>query len=464
MNIDLDQQSPTNALIKIKLNEADYQPEVEKKIKAYSKQIQLKGFRPGKVPPAIVKRMYGKSILLEEINQILSKSLYEYLREKELKVVGEPLPVMDDLPQVDFGQEFEFSYRIGIVPEFNYDLEQLEVTNYQITQDESQVQEIIENIRRQYGDTSEVETSEAGDFVKGDLKKVEATSSETSATAEETPETEEPQEPSFHHNILLPLNQLNEEVVDQFIGFKAGDTIPIDNIQNLFKTGAKGISLATGISQEEAEALEGDFEFTIESISHTELAELNEEFFQKVFPDDEIATEEQFLEKVNNTIAENYKREAESYVYQQIQKQILEKTEITLPDEFLKDWLVQANEGKFEREEIEEEYDEFAKGLRWDLIKEKIVKEAEIKVEQAEVEQKARQMILSQFGGYLPQSPEMQQYMDTMVQNYLQSEDGKNAQQLINQVLQDKVMDHLRNQVDATEAEISREEFEKLFA
>lgn len=461
MNIELEQISPTDALIKITLNEADYQPEVEKKIKQYSKQIQLKGFRPGKVPPAIIKRMYGKSVLVEEINHILSQNIVDFIKSNDLNVVGDPLPEESILAEIDWDQQkdFNFIYKIGVVPEFQLDIQNVMVTSYEVHQDTEQIEEIIGNIRKQFGNTVHPDTSEAGDFLYGDLKQLLANTSEN--VPSEAPQIEEAEKIPFQQAILLPLNQVSDSVVDRFIGIQKDDVVQVE-IQELFKSGPKGINLATGISLEEAEDLQGLFEFKLDNITRTEPAEMNEELFQKVFREEEITDEAAFREKVKTALGANFQRDIDYLLDRQIREEIIKQTEIQLPNEFLKDWLASINEGKFTREQIENEYDDFVDGLKWDLITSKLTKEYEVEATYQEVQEEARNLIMSQFGGYLPQDSEIVQRLQGIVNNYLTMENGKNYHRIHKDVMEDKLFNILRDKVEKTILQVSAEEFEEI--
>ncbi len=454
MNIVLDQPSPTDASIKITLYEEDYQPQVEKKIKSYSKQMNLKGFRPGKVPPAIVKKMYGKTILAEEINAVLSESIHTYVQENDLNVVGDPIPQLNDEEAIDWGnqKEYTFQYKLGVVPPFEINPSDLQVTRYKVDYTDDELQELIKDLRQRNGETSPAENSEEGDFMFGDLKPL--LSEEPS---EEEAQTEE--ENTFPLSVLLPYNQLSDSVASEFLGKKFGDVVQF-NIQELFANGARGISLATGLSEEEAAQLQGDFTFTFERITRTELAEMNEDFYQKVLGE-EVKDQEAFQERVRELVKENFERDAEQYMMAQIRKSFGDKVEMELPESFLKEWLLLSNEG-VTAEQIEEEFDGFRDNLKWNLIQQKVVKEQSLGATKEEIEARARGMIASQFGGQLPMGPEFESHMDSLVKTFLEAQDGRNMQHVVGQVLDDKVLFYLREQVEVVEAETTRDEFEKL--
>lgn len=469
MNILLDSQNPTDAIIKITLNEADYQLDFEKKVKEYAKKAVLKGFRPGKVPPQLIKKMYGKALLLEGVQTTLSKSLFDFIKEQELNLVGEPLPHKDS-PELNFDnqKEFEFWYQIGIVPAFEVDSNHFSIINYKIAVTEEQIQERLENILKSQGKYDRVDSSEVGDSIFGILHD---SKHEEQPSAEEVIETDEASEDThthehhehFHTEILLPLNQVSEEVLPLFLGLIAGTNVKVP-IQKLFTKGAKGISLATGISVEEAEKLDGEFEFIVDYIERGSPAELNEDLYKKVFPTKEITTEEEFIAQVKVLLSRENGEDAQYLMQKQLKEQVIKNTNIEIPHDFLKEWLTQINEGKFTREDIEREYTFFEENMRWDLIKGNLQKEFELNVTQEDIFAKARQVITMQFGGYMPNiAGELGEKFDGIVNNYLQFENGKNYRMISNMVWDEKILTNLQTKAQITETELPEEDFIKLF-
>lgn len=455
MEIALDKKSNTSASLKITINEADYQPQVEKKLKDYSKRIVLKGFRPGKVPPQLVKKMYGKGILAEEVQSILSDKLFGYIRENELPVVGDPMPD-NEAPAIDFEnqKDFEFVYRLGLVSDFKIDLDNLAVTNYQIQHTDEQIQEIIDDIREQHGTHDHPEVSEANDLLSGELKQILPTPAEDEASPE-----------AIEKKVYISLKQTTDTATPQFLGLSKGAVVKVD-LKNLFKDGDKGVSLMLGIEETEVASLDGEFEFTLDEVHRTIPAEMNEEFFKKVFGDEAITTEEAFLEKLKTNIAGNYQNSADYYIERQVRKQLVANTEMELPIDFLKEWLTTIENGKFTPEQVEKEFDAFLENLKWDLIKNRVTKEQQFKIEHEEIVAQARKVIATQFGGYMPnfaENDELAHQFDGIVNRYLEGGDGRNYQNVVKEVLENKVVDYLKSQVTPTNQEITREEFEKLY-
>ncbi|RDV13152.1 trigger factor [Pontibacter diazotrophicus] len=435
MNITLNQTDSTNAQLKVVLEEADYAPKVDQQVKEYSKKAQIKGFRPGKVPAGLVKKMYGKSILVEQINKTLQEEISKYIRENDVKLLGEPLPEPSQ-EQIDWDtqKEFEFNYAVGLLPDFNLPLDK-SVEGYTIEVDEKTLDEAYTNLKRQFGKTVNPETSEQGDFISGELKAVEG---------------------EFLSKTLIPTNRVVEGQ-EQFVGVKEGDVIRFD-IRKTFGDDDSALAHVTGLSKDEVADLNGEFEFTVDKINRTEEAELNQELFDKLFGKDEVTTEEAYHEKIRETIKENYEREADNLLYRNIIDTLTDNVEVELPTEFFKRWLLVTNEGKLTQEQIEENFDKYLRELKWSMIKNKVVEENELKVSNEEVVNATKEKMLAQFN--MPEIPEeLVESMNNYANQYLQQDNGRNYIQEYEQLLAEKVLAKLKEQVTVVEKTITAEDF-----
>ena len=440
MEITLQKKDSTNATIKINLSEADYKNQYNEKLKEYSKKSQIKGFRPGKVPPGLIQRMYGKGILVDEINNMLSKSITDYIKENKLPVIGDPIPETESVSKIDWDnqKDFEFIYDVGLVPEFTFDLAKTEVTKYDIQPDEKAVNETLENLRNQYGKMSSPEETAEGDFLSGQIK--EANSELTTPSS-------------------LPLNKVEKSELAKFTNKKIGDTITFE-VEKAFKDVGE-IAYVTGLSQEEAEKKTGTFEFTISKISRPEPANLDQEFFDKIFGKDTVKTEEEFKAKLKETITENYTRESEQLLDKELQDKLVETTAIDLPNDFLKKWLLISNQGKITQEQIDNEYDLYLKELKWTLIKNKVAEQADVKVENEEITAFTKKMIIQQFGG-MNISEDMEEGLNKIADNYLKQDKGKNYMKVFEQVLAEKVFEYLRGQAAVQAKKVTVDEFKSI--
>ncbi|WP_439879921.1 trigger factor [Pontibacter sp. MBLB2868] len=438
MNITLNQTDSTNAQLKVVLEEADYAPKVDQQVKEYSKKAQIKGFRPGKVPAGLVKKMYGKSILVEQINKLLQEEISKYIKDNDVKLLGEPLPEPSQ-EQIDWDnqKEFEFNYAVGLLPEINLPLDK-SVEGYAIEVDQKTIDEAYENLKRQFGKTVNPETSEEGDFISGELKQVDG---------------------EFQSKTLIPTNRVVESK-EKFVGVKEGDVIKFD-IRKTFGDDNAALAHVTGLGKDVVADLNGEFEFTVDKINRTEAAELNQELFDKLFGKDEVKSEEEFDAKIRETIKENYDREADNLLYRNIIDTLVDNVNVELPTEFFKRWIQVTNEGKLTAEQIEENFDKYVRELKWSMIKNKVVEENELKVSNEEVVKSTKEKMLAQFN--MPEIPEeLAESMNNYANQYLQQDNGRNYINEYEQLLAEKVLAKLKEQMTVVEKTVTAEDFKNM--
>lgn len=449
MDITLEKASDTNASLKITLTPADYKPEVDKKLKDYGRKVQLKGFRPGHVPAAVVQKMYGKSIMVDEINSMLSKTVSQYIRDNKLQVVGDPVPDRELAEAIDWDSQtdFAFSYTLGLASEFGIDFADLpSVTQHEIQAGDAEVESTITDLRQRFHTHAHGDEVADGDTIYGELKQVSAPEGTDAFTAK----------------TAFPMNQMADDAKGQFVGTKKGDVVTFV-LEQAFPE-EKARATATGVKKEEAADLTGEFTFEVDDITRNEPAELNQEFFDKVLGAGAVENEEQLRTKVAEIVRSNYTREANQLLRLDIEKTLIENTPILLPDEFLKNWLLETNEGKFTPEQIEEQYDDFTKSVKLQLIKNKIADQADIKVEYDEVLAVTRDMVREQFGFMGGENEEMNQTIDRIARNYLMDEknNGQNYSSTFNRVYDDKVIEYAKTQLTIVTQEVTVDEFKAL--
>ena len=424
-------------LLTVNLTEADYAPTVEKQIKEYTKRAQVKGFRPGMVPVGMVRKMYGKGILAEEINKMLGKAVDAYIKENNVKLLGEPLPVPSDV-NFDTAKDFAFQFELGLLPDFELPAD-LTVERHQVSVDEETLAQTNEQIARQYGETTNPDESEAGDYLFGKLKKAD--------------------EEGEGRTILLPISKVTGDPA-QFIGKKAGDVATFD-LQAAFSNDAASISNITGLNKTEAAEAAGDYELSVEKVNRTAAPEMNQELFDKVFGPEAVSSQEEFDAKVRETIQSNYDRESDGAMNNSIVEQLIEKTAIKVPTEFFKKWLVRANEGKLTPEKVEEHYADYEKELKWSMIRNKVVEDAGLKVSNDEIVDHTLDKIMGQFN--MPNMPdEMRESMRSYADSFLKQDNGKNYVNEYEAILAEKVIENLRGKVVVTDKPVTAEEFRTL--
>ena len=443
MDITLDKKESNVASVKIKLNEADYQEKVNEKIKDYRKKVRINGFRPGKVPPGVVKKMYGKSILMDEINQLVNQSLQDYVRDNELKTLGQPVPNQQQIETVDWDhqRDFEFEYKVGFVEDFEVKLdEKVKVKSYKITVENKEINQTIENLQMRFGKMTNPDESKEGDTLFGTFKQVHG---------------------EIEHNTTLDLSKLDKKAQKQFTGKGQDDVIEVD-LNKLTKDDVLKAALI-GKTADELADLDGAFTFTIKNVNRRVAAEINQKLFDQTFGPDNVTTEEEFRTKIEETVSQNYERETNSFLAKTIQDELVKNTAISLPDDFLKEWLKLSSKDskdKITDEDLEQEYDLYSEKLRWSLISSELVKENDLKVEHEEIRATAATLIKERFGGYnLIDSPED---LDNFINTFLERENGKNYMNLFKQLQEEKIIDFIKEQIYIEKKVVNLETFEKM--
>ena len=439
MEIVIEKKDALNAKLKVSMTEADYQPKVAAKLKEYSKTASLKGFRPGKVPASLMQKMYGKSILVDEINNMLSTGITEYIKENKIEILGDPLPETKDDGAIDWDnqKEFQFAYDLGLVPEFSYDLKSLTIPKYEISSDQEAIANTLKNAKQEFGTTINPEASAAGDTLS-----CEITSPDGKLITGE-----------------LYLVRVNPAHVAPFLGKKVDDVVGAE-ISSLFEE-AHVLAHLLGIKSEEAAELVGKYDFKILNIKRQVEAEVNQELFDKMFGKDVVSNETDFMAKLEEYISENFKRESELLLNRDIKNSLVGSVSFDLPKDFLKRWLLITNKGKITEEQIDSEIDMYLNELKWNLIKNRIAKDFDLKVDNEEIFQAAKNSLKRQFGG-MEFSADMEETINKIVESQLQQDKGKAYMQTYEEILAHKVTALVSSQVNLNDKKISVKEFEKI--
>lgn len=445
MNITLDKQSATDGLIKVQLSATDYQPKVDEKLKDYARKANIKGFRQGKVPTGVIKKMFGKSILVEEVNHIVSHSVSDYIRDQKLRILGDPMPNQEKGFSIDWDnqKDFEFEFQIGLVEDFQVDLSKnVKVDAHKIEVDQKVIEETLEDLKTRFGNTTYPEVSEADHNLYGEITSTSETESKGS---------------------FIAIDKVAKKEQKKFIGLKKDDVVEFD-IEKIFDD-KKAIAQALNVTEEDAGTAKGTYSFKVTSISKVEPASINQELFDKVFGTDAVKTEEEFIEKIKATISENYDRETDHLLDHEIQHYYVDHTNINMPDNFLKSWLINTSNGQVTEEVLEKEFNAYKESLKWDLIKNKIAEDREIKVEGEEVREKAKQFIMDQFGGPAI-AAQLGDKLNDIANNYLSGQDGKgeNFMKIYNQLRHEKILKSIKEAITINEKKVSLDEFKKVVA
>ncbi|RBQ02947.1 trigger factor [Pedobacter miscanthi] len=442
MNITQEKTGNLNAVVKIKIAPADYTGKVEKAIKDQAKKAQLPGFRKGMVPAAHIKKMYGKSILVEEVNNLLNDTLSNYIAEQKLEILGQPLPKMDDEREFkwDNTDDFEFDYELGLAPAFEVNVSSKDkFTEYVVKADQETLESRIKNIRRSYGKMTNPEVSADGDVLYAELTQVaDGAAVEGGITSTGT----------------IRLDQIKDKkILKSLIGLKKDDEVTID-IQKALEDAAV-IAKALNISEEQAAELKADFKLQIKNVNRLEESDLNQEFFDKLFGEGTVTDEATFREKITEEVESMFKQDAERKLSNDIYEALLVKHNFELPDEFLRRWLKATNE-KLTDEELAEGYDDFAKNLKWTLIENKIIKDNSIEIKYEDVVQAAKAKLDAQFRMYSP-SPLPEDQLAQYAVQFLQ--DKENANRVFEEVKALKTFEQIKSIVTLEQKDIGYDKF-----
>jgi trigger factor len=446
MNITQEKIDDLNAVVNVNISPGDYAGRVEKAIKDHAKKAKLPGFRPGMVPPSHIKKMYGRSILVDEVNTLLSDSLNNYLTENNIEVLGQPLPKPDGEREFkwDGTDEFRFDYEVGLAPQFTLDLSSKDrVPFYKIAIDEETLAERMKNLRRSYGKMTNPDVSAENDVLYAGLVQLSPDGSVFEGGISNTA------------SVRLEL-VTDEKIKKSLTGLKKEDVVDVD-IQAAFSDAAT-IAKILNIPEDDAAALKSNFRLTVKNVNRLEEADLDQEFFDKLFGKDSITTEEQFKERVRSEQEDLMVQNAERRLQQDLYEFVLGKISFELPDEFLKRWLKVTNE-KLSEEELNEGYGDFAKNLKWTLIENKIIKDNSIEIKYEDVFHAAKQRIDAQFRMYSPQALSEEQLSEYTVQ-FLQNKESANK--VFEEVKALKVFDYLKETVTLDTKEIEYRKFLEL--
>ncbi|MCX2583864.1 trigger factor [Pedobacter sp. MR22-3] len=446
MNITQEKTGNLNAVVKIKIAPADYSTKVEKAIKDQAKKAQLPGFRKGMVPPAHIKKMYGKSILVEEVNNLLNDTLSNYIAEQKLEILGQPLPQLENEREFkwDNTDEFEFDYELGLAPAFDVNVSSKDkYTEYVIKADEKTLEERVKNIRRSYGKMTNPEVSAEGDVLYAELVQLGADGAVF--------------EGGIANSATLRLDLIKDEaILKTLVGLKKDDVVVINLTKALDDQAA--VAKALNISEEDAADLKSDFQLTVKNVNRLEESDLNQEFYDKIFPDGAVTDEAAFRAKIAEEVEGMFKQDAERKLSNDIYEDLLKKHTFELPDEFLRRWLKATNE-KLTDEELAEGYDDFAKNLKWTLIENKIIKDNSIEIKYEDVVQAAKAKLDAQFRMYSPAPLQEDQLAQYAVQ-FLQEKE--NANRVFEEVKALKTFEQIKSIVTLEQKDIDYDKFVEL--
>ena len=434
MKIEQNRIDDLNLELSLTVAKEDYAENKKKRLNEYRKKAEFKGFRKGMVPMSLVEKMYGGNALVDSVNDIIAEALNNFIKENNLKVLGEPLPSEDTPHNVwEDGNDFSFKFDLAQNPEVSFELSSAdEIPYYTITVTEAAKKEMKENILKQYGSLEEGKKAKADDFLivdfeQGDLK-VEGT--------------------------YVAIRSIAEAAKASFVGVKAGDVLDV-NVNEAFENETDRAAMLK-VSKDELAGIEPMFKMTVKNVKTFVNAPLTEETFEKAFG---VKTEAEFDAKIEERIRAEYTQEADFRFNKDARNFLVEKANVTVAENFLKRWIYVINDGKFTMEDIEKEWDLFIVDYKWQMVRSYLMEKYNVKVEEADLLASAKGFAAYQFAMYgMNNVPEEQ--LEAFAKNILSQEEQ--GRRILDQVENEKTVAAVREVVTLKKKKISVEKFREL--
>jgi len=436
MNITRNNVDALNAIVTVEISKADYAPQVDKVLKNYLKNASIPGFRKGAVPMSLIQKQYGKAVLLEEVNKVLQENLNKYLASEKLDILGNPLPKMNENFDWD-ADDYSFDFELGLAPEFTVDLEaKNKVTFYKITADDKMLNDQVERIQKQYGKLISKDTVEEGFDLTGTF------------TNEEN---------GINNTVTISLDVFKDKkTAKKFIGKKVGDVVTLKT-KGLFDDDHKLMDYLK-VDHDNVHGLDIDVDFKIEEINSTELAELNQELFDKLFGEGNVTSVEQLKEKIKEDAEKQFASQADQKFLNDVTASLLENTKFELPATFLKKWIQTVGETPLTPEQAEEEYARSENGLRYQLIEGKVLAQNNLQITFEDLKSYTSEVIkkqMAQFGQMNPTEEDVEGIVARVLSNQ------EEVKRLSEQVMSEKMLSLFKEKVKAKTKEVSYEQFIK---
>lgn len=442
-----------NTVVTVTVEKSEYEDKFKSELNKYRKQMQMKGFRKGKTPISVVRKMYGKAVLSDVINNILQEEMGNFLTEHKLNYLGQPLP-NDEQKVYDFDpkelESFEFKFDVGLAPEF--EVQGLEegatFEQYDVEVPQDKIEEELANARKRLGKQEPVTEGsiEDNDLIKLAIKELDG---------------DEPKEGGIENEFSVPADRLTDSAKEIISKHQAGDTFTV-NIYDLEKETSREYvqDYFLELSEDDdADAVGETVQATIVEITRLQEAEMDEDFFNKMFGEGEVSSEDEAKAKLTEDLKGYYDRQAEAVMFRKLQEQLLEKNAMELPDGFLKRWLKSTNE-KLTDQQIESEFNDFKENLRWTLIRSKLARQYEVQVTDNDIKEAFKDQIRRMLGG----NPMMMQddFLDNMAARMMERDEE--VDRVAQQVLTDKVFVAIKEAVEVKPKTISADDFEQIIA
>ena len=430
----------TESNLNLHLEKKDYIDKFDSQLKDLKRKANLKGFRPGMVPIQLLKNMYGKSVLLEEINKIVSESINNYIKENKIKIIGEPKPQKnDDIDKIKINEidSFNFDFKIGHLSDFKLKpfKKSKKYNLFNIKVDKKTTDQTIENLKVQYADINNLKevtnkSSVYCEFIYSENKK----------------------------KGLLAIENLDKTESKKILKRKVDDTIVI-NLKKLVKNDSEQLNQVIGDTVNFDE-FPDTVNVKIENIIERSPAKLTPTFFDKIFGPGKVKTKKEFNKEIEKSIEFNYLKESEFYLNREIEKDLLKDNKINLPEDYVKDWISSNNDEETAKKLLNEDYESYCNQIKWSYIVDDIIDSNKIKVENSEIEEMAKNQIQHQLMASGMQN--MSKDIDKFVDNYLKHNKGENYLKIFNELKSNKVFNHIKEKVTITKKSITFDKFKLL--
>ncbi len=444
MNIVKEELDNLNALLKLTVEEKDYIEKVDTVLKDYRKKMNMPGFRPGMVPMGVVKKMYGVAVKADEINKILNDTVYKYIEENKIDILGNPLPKDDKLGKEDFEhkKDFEFSYELGLSPQFTIGIsDKHKFTHYTIKIDDALIEKNIKDLRRRYGMVKPSEVVSEQDMLVVNI-------------------TEKNKENGIQKKTTIYMEFIEDnKEKSKLLGLKAGDKVVV-NPKKLSKD-ESDVAIMLGVNIDQLKSVKDEADLEIISVHNMELAEENQELFDKIFGPGKVNSKEEFIQKMKEELVEVMTDFSNKKLKKDVVEYFIDKLKIQLPDGFLKKWLKTVQEDKENQQKnmTEEEYEKFSKDMKWMLVENKIVKENELNVSYEELSAHVEELLKKQFEFYgipMVEGETLKKYVNNVLSN------EQELRKISGELIDKKLYSLFKEKLSLKEKEMSYDEFIKV--
>jgi trigger factor len=438
-----------NDKLVVNVKKEDYLPTFEKALKSYGKKASLPGFRKGMVPPSVIKKMYGSSVLTEEVLKTVESELTKYMVDEKLDIFAQPLPLAENDARnisAENPADYVFAFEVGLKPEFSLpDFSSAKVHSYQVKVTDEMIENEVNRLRLRHGKMEDHETVTSEDNVLN-VNFIEADESGNEVNG------------GIQKDNSLLVKYFSPPIREQWMGKKAGDSLLLQLNTAFDEREREWVLQDLGLSKEDPTALSKFFKVVLTKVGLVVKADMNEEFFKAAYPSTEIKSEDEMRNAIRTEMEQHWKRQSRNMLQHEVYHFLLDQTQIEFPETFLKRWLQQGNEKEKSQQEVDEEFPFFVNQLKWTLITEKIFRENALEVSQEDVRGFAKQ----QLAGYMGMNvlDETQAWVNEYVNRMMQ--DRKFVEDTYHRLQNDKVLEFVASKVQPIETEITAEEFHHL--